>query len=165
MHAVSPFHLQGIEYEMKKAVAAENNEDLAGLPSKASKSCRADKAEEKAGLGSAIESQVVGVEQFQRDEAFEEYPRQIGDDAGDNYPNQPLSSEHSPVQGGLNAYVAECVWQGQEKGFLSRGQGVKQMKFSFSGTANDPCILVHSRGPHKVVVEPLLLIFLFFRRK
>ena len=115
MHTVAPFYLQGIEYEMDKAVACKYHQYLAGLLGAAGQGRRQEKAEQEAGLSCTVETQVVRVKHFQWQEACQNDPRQIGKDAGNNYPEQPLSSEHHPVERGLKTYVTECVRQRKEE--------------------------------------------------
>ena len=111
MHAVAPFYLQTVKQQVKQAVAAENEKDRAALPAASSQGRREKKTKEEAGLGRAVKTQIVGIKAVERQQSFEENPRQIGDNTGNENKEQAVFAEHGTAEWRLKGYMAECIRQ------------------------------------------------------
>lgn len=140
---------------MEKAVTGKNHECFTGLLSATGQGRRKKKAEQKAGLSCAEETEVVGIKQLQGDETGQNNPRQIGNDAGNDHPEQLILSKHHLVEWGLNAYMTKCVWQGKRVDPSRKVMRVLQAKSAFSGATIGVDILVHWCALHKITVRQM----------
>ena len=126
MHAVAPFYFQAVKQQVKQAVAAENEKDRAALPTASSQGSRKNQTKEETGLGCAIKTQIVGVKAVEGQQTFEENPRQIGNNTGNEDKEQAIFTEHGTAERCLKGYMAECVRQEMREVGKVEGRATKK---------------------------------------